>query len=457
MASRMKELLATMATTLAIVGCASTPPNVQSISSGANPPMEIERTEEMLKEAHDQQVDVLSPENYADARKSLDKAKKKLSDGKSKEDILKHVSYSRAWLNEAKAKAELVETSMKDISDARAGALRAGAPSIAPKEWKKAEEDLQEITRAAEKGNMKQADKNGDELTKRYRDIEVMTVTKSNLGIAEENIKAAKKDGADKKAPKTYSMTTMKRDNVERMIKADPRNDVAIRRAAEDATRESMHLIDVVAKVNAGNTEDLVLMAERQQRTISSLKSEQTSTEQELQSSKKELTQAETALSQAERERQELAMKQAELEKSQELLQKAEQLRRQFKPNEAEVYAEGGKLKIRLKSLQFPSGQARLGPKNQAFLKKVETALAEVEPARITIEGHTDATGRAETNRVLSEKRAQAVGDFFISEGNIPGPKIEAVGRGSDDPVSDNDTSRGRAENRRIDMVIETE
>lgn len=447
---RLNESLTALILAFAIAGCSSTPPNVQRISTAANPAVEIERTEGLLTEARERQVDVLAPENFTNAKQALEKAKKRQSDGKSSADILEQVSYSRAWLNEANAKSELAETSMKDIADARKGALRAGAPTHFDKEWRKADKDLHELTSAVEKGNLIPMEKKGDSITARFRELEVMSVTKANLGITEENIKAAKKQGADKKAPKSWSMANMKWDNAVRLIKADPRNDVAIGRASEDATRESMHLINVVSKVNAGNTEDLILTAERQQKTISNLRTENISTEQQLAESQKELTAAE-------REQQELLRKQAELARSQELLEKAAKLRSQFTPSEAEVYAENGKLKVRLKTLQFPSGQARLGPKNQALLKKVETALADIEPTRITVEGHTDATGRMETNQVLSERRAQAVGDFLISKGAIMGNKIQSVGKGSEEPVSDNATSRGRAENRRIDLVIETE
>lgn len=137
MISRTKQYVAAVALAIAIAGCAGKPPQYQTISSSANPTTEIERTEEMLRDAQGRQVDVLSPKNFADARKTLEKAKDKKEKGKSNEDILEQVSYSRGWLNEANAKAEIAETSMKDITDARAGALRAGAPSLYPKEWKK--------------------------------------------------------------------------------------------------------------------------------------------------------------------------------------------------------------------------------------------------------------------------------------------------------------------------------
>lgn len=447
---RIRMHFNTALVSLFLVACSSKPPQVERFSTAADPTTEIERTADMLQDARERQVDVLSPANFTDAEEALQKARSKQIDGKSSADILEQVAYARGWLKEAQSSSEIVETTMKNITDARAGALRAGAHRLYEKDWKKANKDLADITTEVERGNLKLAERDGDKVTARFKDLEVMSVTKSNLGVAIDNIASAKKQGADKSTPKTYNLATMKKENAERIIKEDPRNFVAIQRASDDANKESFRLLDIAAKVNAGNTEDLVLTAERQQRTISNLRTEQSYTERELATSKKELTTAE-------KEHQELLKKQAELAKSQELLKKAASLRNQFRPNEAEVFAEDGKLKVRIKALRFPSGQADLGPKNQALLKKVESAIATLEPAKITIEGHTDATGRSETNKMLSERRAQVVGEFLKAEGNIDQNKIQSIGKGADEPVGDNNSPYGRAENRRIDMVIETE
>lgn len=440
MVSPTQKIMAALVTVGFIVGCASTPPNVQSISSSANPTAEIEKTEALINDARSKQVDVLSPENFTDATKALEKAKEKKAKDKPNEDILKQVSYSRAWLNEANARAELARTSMKDITDAREGAMKAGAPKLYPKEWSKAGDDLEKITSSIEKGDLSPADKKGDEIISRYRDLEEKSVSKAYLGMAKDNLDTAKKEGADKKAPKSFGIASMKYENTQKLIKADPRNTSVISRAAQDATSESQHLMEVTRKVNAGNSEDLVLMAERQQRTISNLRTEYSSTEKELQS----------VQSAADQQR-------VELERQQSLLSRAQSLRSQLKPNEAEVFTEDGKLTVRLKGLQFPSSQSNLGPKNQALLKKVEGALAGVTASRVIIEGHTDNVGSAEANRLLSEKRAKSVENFLVSQGTLSADKVEAVGMGFEEPVGNNDTAAGRAQNRRIDLVIETE
>lgn len=430
---RIHQVIASFVVAGFIAGCASTPPHVQEISSSANPTTEIEKTEAMLKEAKANQVDALSPKNFTEAEKALEKAKSKKERNKANEDILEQVAYSRAWLNEANAKAEVVRTSLKDIADARGGALRAGAPSLYAKDWQKAEKDLEKVTHSVEKGNLRPVDKKGEDLVSRYRNLEVMSVTRANLGIARDNIDTALKEGAEKGAPRSLAAAKSKYEAAERAIMSQPRNPMAFTRISQDATRESQHLVDVTRKVTAGNSEDLILMTERQQRQISNLRSDYASVQTD-----------------ADRTRM-------ELERQQELLNRAQALRGELAPSEAEVFVENDKLKVRLKGLQFPSAQSELGPRNQALLKKVDSALAGLRPSRVIVEGHTDSVGSPEANRILSEKRAQSVEKFLVSQGAIRADRVEAVGKGFDNPIGDNRTAAGRAQNRRIDLVIETE
>ncbi len=74
----------------------------------------------------------------------------------------------------------------------------------------------------------------------------------------------------------------------------------------------------------------------------------------------------------------------------------------------------------------------------------------------IDIIGHTDSTGPADYNQGLSERRAQAVADYIISEG-IDGSIIDVTGDGENNPLVSNDTREGRAENRRVDINVGVE
>lgn len=70
------------------------------------------------------------------------------------------------------------------------------------------------------------------------------------------------------------------------------------------------------------------------------------------------------------------------------------------------------------------------------------------------IEGHTDTSGPAAYNQMLSQKRAQVVADLIASEGNVDASRLTAVGKGEASPIADNATAAGRIANRRTEAHI---
>jgi OOP family OmpA-OmpF porin len=71
----------------------------------------------------------------------------------------------------------------------------------------------------------------------------------------------------------------------------------------------------------------------------------------------------------------------------------------------------------------------------------------------INVVGHTDSIGTEEYNQALSLRRATAVKDYMVSEGIDPGI-IDVSGMGESDPVADNSTKAGRAQNRRVEISV---
>jgi outer membrane protein OmpA-like peptidoglycan-associated protein len=105
-------------------------------------------------------------------------------------------------------------------------------------------------------------------------------------------------------------------------------------------------------------------------------------------------------------------------------------------------------------SVLFPSGKASLLPSAQTKLNEVAAALKDEESDhKIVIEGHTDARGSDATNQELSERRARAVREYLVSQG-LSSDAIEAVGLGPSRPVADNTSPEGRANNRRVEIVV---
>ena len=102
--------------------------------------------------------------------------------------------------------------------------------------------------------------------------------------------------------------------------------------------------------------------------------------------------------------------------------------------------------------LLFASNQWTLLPSAQMKLNQLADALANTDK-RIVVEGHTDARGSETYNQDLSLKRAQAVRDFLIGRG-IAAERIQVNGYGKSRPVADNKSAEGRANNRRVEVVV---
>ena len=102
----------------------------------------------------------------------------------------------------------------------------------------------------------------------------------------------------------------------------------------------------------------------------------------------------------------------------------------------------------------FASGKADLLGSANARLEQVAEALKNEPDRKITIEGHTDSQGSDQSNMELSQRRAATVQSFFVSRG-VPADKITATGVGESRPVADNATAEGRANNRRVEIVVD--
>lgn len=108
--------------------------------------------------------------------------------------------------------------------------------------------------------------------------------------------------------------------------------------------------------------------------------------------------------------------------------------------------------RARLYGILFDTDSARIRPESLATLDEV-TKLLTAEPGwQILIEGHTDASGAAAHNQTLSEQRAASVKDYLAGKG-IPAARLSTAGFGASNPVADNATELGRAQNRRVELV----
>jgi OmpA-OmpF porin, OOP family len=103
--------------------------------------------------------------------------------------------------------------------------------------------------------------------------------------------------------------------------------------------------------------------------------------------------------------------------------------------------------------IRFETARATIDPDSVGLLDRLTETALRCPTVKIEIAAHTDGDGGDTFNQTLSEKRAQAVTDYLVKAG-LPADRLMPIGYGSTQPVSDNDTDEGKAQNRRIDFVV---
>lgn len=101
----------------------------------------------------------------------------------------------------------------------------------------------------------------------------------------------------------------------------------------------------------------------------------------------------------------------------------------------------------------FDVDSAQVKPGFYSTLDKIAEVLLRYGKTQLAVVGHTDSTGSDAYNQQLSERRAQAVQQYFLSKGVIP-ERVEAFGRGESQPRASNATPEGRTLNRRVEVII---
>jgi len=161
---------------------------------------------------------------------------------------------------------------------------------------------------------------------------------------------------------------------------------------------------------------------------------------QQLSQTQRELQQNTQTLQQRQQELQEarIAADQAQAE-----LRQADALRE-----------EEGRLIISLPGVLFEPGGNTLSKLAERRLDTIVHALGAYQDRPILVEGYTDAQGSDSKNQELSQERADAVREYLEQRGVAP-ERIRAVGKGESNPVATNDTAEGRANNRRVEIIVE--
>jgi outer membrane protein OmpA-like peptidoglycan-associated protein len=107
-------------------------------------------------------------------------------------------------------------------------------------------------------------------------------------------------------------------------------------------------------------------------------------------------------------------------------------------------------------SVLFRSGKADLLPEARSRLDQVAEVLLTTRERHLIVEGHTDSQGSESYNMDLSQRRADAVRSYLVQR-DYQADRIQANGLGEGHPIADNDSAEGRANNRRVEIIIQRE
>lgn len=394
-----------------------------------------------------------------------------------------------------KAESDAKESSqvLAEVMEARKRALAAGSETLFETELTKLESQAADLGRMIEKGNAEKAKKARPELQKAYLDLELRALKEGTVQLAKAAIENARKSGADKYAPKTFRLATDEMSLAQQVLDTDrTRQDKAEAHAkrAKLLAEKSSNITELVKDFDRRDysQEDVVLwyqenlksattplnkellFSEPNDATVGAIRTDISTLVGSLQDKDEKIANLSrevatvTALrdqeTQAIRQQYEADIAGVKQQVAQRETLEAEEKARfdnvqsMFSGNEAQVYQQRKNVLISAHGFSFPPGKSEIETENFALLNKIATAITQFKGAKIYVSGHTDATGSADVNKQLSEKRADNVKQFLTEVAGIPADRIVAEGYGKERPVASNETVEGRALNRRIEVLI---
>jgi outer membrane protein OmpA-like peptidoglycan-associated protein/uncharacterized protein YukE len=470
-----------LALVVLLLGCSQPALKVKPIAKTEHPAALLEKLAQDLAAAKENRVDQLSPAWFGQARASHTKAKAGLDQGTELSGILTNIANGRAQLEQALANAAKSRKYLAGVIKSRDAGYAAGADRY-KKAFARLEHDFFKLTGAVEDGDLGYVRKRKKVVDSQYRELELRAIKDDNLAQVRRLMQSAESRDMNEAAPKSYMVAKSKLTDADMTITKDRYDKAAIDRAVGEArfyAQRLHHLAGVSEAVEEMEPEAIALWVERflaqtnshlkerdrrnlpfkdQQEVIlsavSTLQRNQSSSSSLVQSKDLEIERLNRRIAELEgRTHKERAAKER-LAAAKRFNELYNQVQGYFSADQADVYKKSQHLVIRLKAMQFPVGQAVVVPGNYPLLTTVQKAIRTFGKPEVVIEGHTDSTGSETLNQKLSRSRAESVRQYLIHNGVLSADKISAKGYGSTRPLASNATARGRAVNRRIDVII---
>ncbi|RYZ73330.1 MAG: DUF4398 domain-containing protein [Proteobacteria bacterium] len=427
---------------LGLGACASTSPKY-SYSPTANGATEVQSLEAEFQRAQKEDVPVLSPKHYKAAESAFADAKAMATKGKDNDKVLERLGYAKGHLDAAFAAASGSRESVKEIIKVRRDAINAKAPEHFGKDFNSIDNDFRDITSNFENGKMAISVEERSKLQRDYMDIELKSIKRNELGSAMNLIGKAKDMKAEKMSPQSLTEAQAKVKAAEMAIESNRHNDTAYRPAVNEANlaaQKAFDINEIVRNSKGKSAEQIAMEIQKRSEAMASQRNDLAT-----QSSK--ISARDSAIAS-------LSSKNAQLSARERLDKSLEKARGLFTKSEADVYRQGDQLLIRLKQVQFPTGRTELPQSSFTTLAKTKDVIAMLGAEKVVVEGHTDSVGGKEANQKLSQERADAIAKYLVTQDIVTNDQVQAEGFGFDKPLASNKTKTGRAQNRRVDLVI---
>jgi len=448
----------------------------------------FKEADEALSAAQAVDARLLSPGHFLDGAKAYLSAENDFERGRSLNRITGQLASAIEAFTKAKEAAENASIDLASLIQAREDAITALAESFAIDLWNEAEELFSESAKNLETGNTESTTEQAEKAESLYRDAELEGIKAQHLSHTRSLVAQAEQIGVPQYAPKTFAKAKSLLAQAEAELNKN-RYEVGLpgelTEQADYETRHAELIADYIrgAETEAWSVEDVILLYEQSilkiaaaaDKTLILDKGSDSAAnemadyirmlhdrELQMQADIKNEQQRNTGL---EEEIRDLDEQLGTLYQERSLLiQRIEDEARTkdqfvkintiFTPQEARVSREGNDIILRLLGLSFESGRIDIRDTYDPLLQKVREAIEIFPRSQVTVEGHTDSRGGARSNMVLSRNRAEAVAQYLTNQFALPAHRISAMGYGQTQPIANNETEQGRANNRRINIRI---
>jgi OOP family OmpA-OmpF porin len=456
---------------------------------------------------------LLAPQSFKQATAQLDKAIEHAQEAE-KAEANQAAQAGLSAMQRVNANLAQSRDVFSEVLETRERARSAGAPDLFAERYHEADDALRKQAKRVESGSVAGARDSLPSLVKTYAQLELDALKKGTLEAAKQAVKHAEDNAADDYAPRTLKQAKQELKLLISLIEADrTQTDKADKHAKrtiwlaqradeitalgkrfdeQDLDHEGIILwyqqqlsrirqpltndvpfdkpnavvVDLLRSDLQGLLSSLEQMREGQKQAQHRIADLQQKIEQQRVQHEMRLKQAlaglrsgkEAHIASLQRELSRQASAEAEATRRRKMAeQRFRDVQALFSADQGEVLRKGDNVILRLHGFSFPSGKSTIEAKNFGLLNQIVTAINTFPDSKIEVSGHTDASGSDAVNLKLSIERANNVEAFLTTTGGVSAQRVTSEGRGEAEPVASNETREGRAQNRRIEVMLVNE